>query len=460
MHDDNESQSFTRRTFIAGASAAATISGGVDTALAQSGGAPAVRKQPSAPSTDDAALRDAWQRFCKNLAEAGERAFKQHNPATPVHRADAFRFLTQNLGQAFDLALETKDPRFPFIHTFCTPFCKLGGDNADCVYQQAWIDGESIYKISGNVGTVRFLNFAVQGPRPEAKPGSNWRPLHEPFGDTPEVNVFGHELQTAWDGSFELYIGGPKRATNWLPTTAQSRKIFIRQYFDRWDELPAQLRIERVDMAEPRPLPMPADMVTAMDWAGRFVTGLMSDWPEWPYEQAADVDPVQLNAFPTALRPIDNPVYNTKTDKQRGRLPQTMCWKLMPDEALIIEFDHHDGFWMMTNMGVFLNSMDFLYRPVSYTPSRTKVDRDGKVRLILCHDDPGYHNWLDTQGFERGHLTNRNVQSDRATDFRTRVVKRSELAAALPADAVKVSRDQRAALLLERFHAIQQRYRL
>ena len=79
-----------------------------------------------------------------------------------------------------------------------------------------------------------------------------------------------------------------------------------------------------------------------------------------------------------------------------------MCWELAADEALIIEFDSHDGFWMLSNNGVFFNSMDYLYRPVSYTPSRTEVDSDGKVRLILCHDDPGYHNWLDTQGFVLG----------------------------------------------------------
>ena len=53
------------------------------------------------------------------------------------------------------------------------------------------------------------------------------------------------------------------------------------------------------------------------------------------------------------------------------------------DEALIVEFDSHDGFWMVSNNGVFFNSMDYLYRPVSYTPSRTKVDSDGKVRLIF-----------------------------------------------------------------------------
>src|SRR5579885_1878951 len=93
-------------------------------------------------SPDDAALRKAWREFCSRLLEAGERAFKDHNPAAPLHRADAFRFLTQNLGQAFDLALETKDTKYPALHAFCGPSRKLGGDAADLVYLQAWIDGE------------------------------------------------------------------------------------------------------------------------------------------------------------------------------------------------------------------------------------------------------------------------------------------------------------------------------
>src|SRR6266702_272700 len=129
---------------------------------------------------DVEALRTAWKVFCERLQQAGNRVFKDYNPATPLHRADAFRFLTQNLGQAFDLALETKDTRFPVVHTFCTPFCKLGGDCADFVYQQAWIDGGSVYKICGNKGTARFLNFTVQGPRPDKQPGTDWPSLNEP----------------------------------------------------------------------------------------------------------------------------------------------------------------------------------------------------------------------------------------------------------------------------------------
>src|ERR1700754_4682068 len=128
-------------------------------------------------SPDDVPLREAWAIVCDRLKAAGDRVFKDHNPATPPHRVDAFRFLTQNLGQAFDLALETKDTRFPMLHAFCSPTRKLGGDCADFTYHQAWIDGGSIYRITGNRGTARFFNVTVQGPRPE-RMANGAPPLH------------------------------------------------------------------------------------------------------------------------------------------------------------------------------------------------------------------------------------------------------------------------------------------
>ncbi|PRC49492.1 hypothetical protein C6A85_74440, partial [Mycobacterium sp. ITM-2017-0098] len=108
---------------------------------------------------DDEALRGAWQAFCAKLSAAGEQVFKDANPAASAQRVDAMRFLTQNLGQAFDLALETRDTRYPSLHAFCGPTRKLGGDCADFTYQQAWIDGVSTYRIVGKRGTARFLNI-------------------------------------------------------------------------------------------------------------------------------------------------------------------------------------------------------------------------------------------------------------------------------------------------------------
>lgn len=399
---------------------------------------------------DDATLRDAWKQFCRQLEDAGERVFKDYNPASPAHRVDAFRFLTQNLGQAFDLALETRDTRYPALHHFCTPTRKLGGDAADFLYLQSWIDGDSVYRIYGNRGTARFINFTIQGERPEKQPGTDIPSLHDPFGDIPEANLFGHQLHTDADGNFELYIGGEQRPGNWLPTTAQTRKLFLRQGFDSWDELPARMTIERVDMTQPKPLPSTNNLTEAMDWAGNFLVAMMDDWPDHPYHYSPFVDPDNINTFPAGGA--------DKDDEKRGRAVAHMCWQLAEDEALIIEFDNLDSFWMVSLMGVFFNSLDYLYRQVSYTPSRTAIDSDGKVRLILCKDDPGYHNWLDTQGFQRGNLTYRNLLSKQATDFHTQCVKLAELAEFLPKDSVLLTPEQRAQQLKSRFNSIRRRY--
>ncbi|KKC04007.1 hypothetical protein AWC17_01790 [Mycobacterium nebraskense] len=393
---------------------------------------------------DDAALHSAWTEFCARLQQAGEQVFKQANPASGAHRVDAYRFLTQNLGQAFDLALETHDTRYPVLHTFCGPTRKLGGDCADFTYQQAWIDGQSTYRLTGTRGSARFFNVTVQGPR---TPGPGV--LHEPFGDTPEANLLGHQLQIGDGGQIELYIGGPERGPNWLPTTSGSRKLFIRQGFDRWDERPAQLRIERIDMDSPKPLPSPAEMVEAMRWAGDFVSGLMADWPEFPFTYGG-VDATHPNSFPH--------VEATDADGKRGRAAANMYWELADDEVLIVEFDAHDGLWMLTNMGVFFNSMDFLYRPVSYTPSRTKTDADGRIRLVMAHRDPGVHNWLDTQGFRCGNLTYRHMLEGEPAALGARIAKHDEVLDALPADTAMVSLAERTAAMWERFHGIRRRY--
>ncbi|MGE2733027.1 DUF1214 domain-containing protein [Mycolicibacterium vaccae] len=395
----------------------------------------------------DAQLHEAWVAFCDRLKAAGEQVFTDHNPTADPHRVDGMRFLTQNLGQAFDLALETRDTRYPSLHAFCGPNRKLGGDCADFTYQQAWIDGSSVYRIVGTRGSAPFLNITVQGRRPDRADV-----LHEPFGDLPEANLSGPQLTVAADGSFEIYIGGPERGPNWLPTTTESRKLFIRQGFDTWDQVPARMQIERVDMAAPRPLPTAAVMLDAIEWAGDFLTGMMRDWPEFPFTRGG-VDAAHPNVFPAVP---DSDV----ADARRGRAAVNMHWRLASDEALVIEFGAHDGLWMLTNMGVFFTSMDFLYRPVGYTPSRTAVDADGRVRVILAHEDPGYHNWMDTQGFERGNVTYRHMLEGEPAVLETRVVKHADLAEVVPAATATVTPEDRVAQMWERFNGIRRRYAL
>jgi hypothetical protein len=111
-------------------------------------------------------------------------------------------------------------------------------------------------------------------------------------------------------------------------------------------------------------------------------------------------------------------------------------------------------------MGAFRNSMDFRYRPVSYTPSRSKVDKDGKVRFVMTHADPGYHNWIDTQSFVTGALTYRNLLSTNSVTLKTKVVKVAKLDQELPADSARCTGEERVAQMWARFNSIRQRYSL
>jgi hypothetical protein len=409
----------------------------------------------------DRELLSTWVAFCERLKAAGELVFKDVNPPSALQRVDGFRYLTQNLSQAFDLALETKDPQFPALYPFCSPTRKLGSDNADCVYLQAWIDGKSVYRLSGTKGTARMWNVTVQGPRSAKAYGSNTRILHEPFGDTPEANLFGHELNTNWDGSFQLFIGGDKQGQNWLPTTLGTRKLFLRQYFDSWDEEAADYRIERVGMVGPRPIPTVSEMVDAIRWAADFVYNVVDFWPEWTWASGESIDADTVNRFNGKnVRPNRDIAPETDDlDQKRGRLGTQMRWNLKPDEALILEFDHSNDFWMVTSEGMFGNSMDFLYRNVSYTPSRTAVDGDGKIRLVLSATDPGFANWLDNQGYSSGIVTFRNVMAGKIPELRTQVLPVNGLAEQLT-HAKRITREERVDQLHQRFDAIRRRYRI
>jgi hypothetical protein len=120
--------------------------------------------------------------------------------------------------------------------------------------------------------------------------------------------------------------------------------------------------------------------------------------------------------------------------------------------------DNHDGFWLFGMGAVFGQSLDFLNRSTSFAPARAKVDGDNVVRMVIAHDDPGVHNWLDTQGFSDGNLGYRNLMSQNPATFRTKLVKRADLLKELPGDTAMVSPEQRRQELQVRYRAIKQRF--
>ena len=264
-------------------------------------------------------------------------------------------------------------------------------------------------------------NIGVQGPRDIMAYGfRSERILHEPLGDPPEAHIFGDELVTNWDGTFELYIGGDPQGQNWLPSTSGTRSLFLRQYFDSWDEEVADYRIECVGTKAPRPVPTPDEMIEAMQWAGQFAYDVVDYWPEWGWYSGIYGTPEKTNIMNS---PPD--LDAMQSDQKRGRVAAQMWWNLEPDEAIVLEFEDPRTFWQITAEGAFGNSLDFLYRNVGHTPSRTAVDPDGKIRFAFCKDDPGYHNWIDNQGYQAGNLTFRSIMATTLPTFTSKRVKAS-----------------------------------
>jgi hypothetical protein len=400
----------------------------------------------------DQSLRDAWHTFCDQVKTAGDYIFKDESGSSEGERTNSFRYLTQNLSQAFDMWLENHDTRYPNLHAFCGPTRGLGADNADCIYLQSWINDHDTYKISGRMGSAKMFNIAVQGPWLE------W--LHQPFGDSPAANLFGHQIHADWDGNFVVWLSPEPHEGNWIQSTPGMRKIFYRQYFDTWDEEPASYRIERIgDADEPPPAMTAATLIEAFQNAGTFVVDCVKDWPDTLWKRDGNYDAVNAFVRHGRVDNVNDDGGNETAEAMRGRVIETMNWDIALDEAVILEFEPQpDWFWQITACTVFGASLEFRYRQVSLTSGMSPIDSDGVTRVIVSHTDPGFANWIDTQEHTRGYLYFRNMLTRETPQLRTRLVKAADLESEIGAVATRITPEERVAELRRRRAGNMRRY--
>jgi hypothetical protein len=86
------------------------------------------------------------------------------------------------------------------------------------------------------------------------------------------------------------------------------------------------------------------------------------------------------------------------------------------------------------------------------------VEEDGSVRIVVVHRDPGVPNWLDASGWSEGSTNYRGVLSQAAPDFRSRVVKVSELPEELPGGARTITAEARVEQLRRRRAGVAKRF--
>ena len=353
----------------------------------------------------------SWDEFCDALKAAGAALTFPGAPRDPFNQAEGYRYLSRLARGGLMAFVEHADPRAPVLHRVAHETVKLGSDNPDNYYQTAAIHGDFEYRISGRRNTVRYLGFGTQAGH-----------YGQSGGLPPTGYVEASEIEIGKDGTFELIVSTRRHEGNWLPMTAESRTLIVRQTFlDRETEEPAELHIERIgcpdDERRPRPL-TPEQIDEGLKSAGTLVAGAAMLFANWA----------------RGFRKHSNtlPMFDPDVSLQAGGDPNIVYyhshWAVAEDEALVIEAVPPEcEHWNFQLNNYWMESLDYRYHTIHTNKHLAHREEDGSIRLVVAHEDPGLPNWIETAGHTCGTMCFRWIRAEAHPQPQTRLVKFPEL---------------------------------
>lgn len=350
----------------------------------------------------------AWEEFCDTLKAAGAALRFPGAPTDAFHQAEGYRYLTRLLRAGLEGLLEDADPHAPVLKRVVHETAKMGADNPDNYYQIAALRGTCEYRITGHRGTVSYLGFGTQIGH-----------YGQGGGLPPTGFLEGSQLQLEPDGRFEIAVSREPRPGNWLPMSAETGMLLVRQTRkDRAREVLATLTITRVDGPhQPAPL-TPQQVEQGLRDASTLVAGASLLFSKW----ARDFQR-HANALPR---------FDQETSNRAGGDPNIAYyhsyWRLGPDEALLIEVTPPPcEYWNFQLNDYWMESLDYRFFPIHLNQHSAVAAADGSVRIIVAHRDPGRPNWISTAGHDQGTMCLRWVRAQSHPVPRTQVVPFAEV---------------------------------
>ena len=380
--------------------------------------------------TCNADLRTAWEAFCDRLKDAGQVVFDRVGVDTALDQATGVQYISRYIAKALNEKLEFADPLYPQFRPQQSPTSKSFGDNPDCTYLMAVVDGDHTYRIVGNRGGVTWVSFFMR-----------------------EGGVLSNsQLQTEWDGSFVITLSQRPAAGNWLKLAPGRNHLTVRQFFGHWDtEEPMRIAIERVGLDAPPPPLTPEKVIAGLSDAAEWLIQDAANWPKWTEYYAG-----YPNQWVTGVPPWLGQGVGVV---QLAGAVNFCYWQVRPDEALIISVrPPRCTYWNVQLHNYWMNSVDYRYRLSSVNKKQAALD-DGAAYVVVSHVDPEVPNWLDTGGHTSGLLVQLLVEAETTPLPASRLVKLSELATVLPPDIQRITPEGRRDQLRRRKIGVDRRFR-
>ncbi len=465
---------------------------------------------PKRSSADHAKqeLHAAWDDLMTELASARDAI--DHTelmppPPSDRHLAEGYRYLMGFVHSAIERAFHA-DPRFPSVRHALQIVNKGTIDNPDAIYFMAPIDGRQSYVLRGNVDDHRHWRGAARAPKDATAPQYIIFEVSDGCiaGDTGSLaelrpgvkaqtgKLDSTQLEVGSDGRFEIllaperpadhrgnFISTYRRATRPNPEDPDgsldryAQYVSGRQLFYDWErEHPVHLRLERIGSEGEAPeIYTPERAADELRRMGALVRGQMHFWNQFYgvlLETYGKPDGSKGERFmPRNAFNAPNAASGATGGGQSTNIYAGGVYELAPDEVLLIEnripvAPQYTGAHLSSLWG---ESHDFANHQSSLNGFQTETDRDGVIRFIVAHRDPGVPNWLDTTGHPEGFLTARWTYAERPPEeewptISTEKIGFDEIRARLPEETRSVTPAERSERIRWRREHVQRRYRV
>lgn len=265
------------------------------------------------------------------------------------------------------------------------PGSRWGIDNPDSVYRVIPISGDERYVIRGRVGEHRMTE--------------NYFTLWNQQMGTVDV-LDGRRMHVEADGSYEITVDSDPAGDrpNHVQSTPEAHELYIRDVLLDWELDDAnQITVERLGGPPGRPAP-------TRDEQAEATARMMAHFADFTGKLSHGMYKSPVNHFSLAWS-ADH------TGAMRHQVYVAGRFVLQPGEAFVV--DVSDGgaeYFTVPLSNLWGTTLDILDRTGSLNKAQSVANDDGTHTYVIAADDPGVHNWIDTDGLLEGILTLRMAE--------------------------------------------------
>jgi hypothetical protein len=319
------------------------------------------------------------------------------------------------------------------------PTYQWGGPNADQVARRAPISGAGTYRLRGNMGSCE--EFVLQ-----VKTGAT-----QSGGADVALEISASQLGLGPGDEIDVLLCQQERPGRWLPLNPDASFLHIRDYYFAWQpQEPATFVLERLDMpAEPPPRFTVEDLHALLDGAAQEIEHSIDFWHRYQENMRGRYG---INAF-SEPAPVARGVQDV--------LYSHAFVALDDDQAMLVSFDSApDESWdFQLYSRHWYEALDFRYHATTTNHRLAARGAGGRVHAVISARDPGWPNWLDSQGRVEVLATLRWWHPRTTPQVSYEIVPVSQLDDRLPADVPRIDAATRAEEIRQRAAHAAWRYR-